>query len=119
MTVLGQTQSENDYSQNQVVISNTGTALTILSEVALVIFQNVNFVNTAPGYGVAIIKGNKNGFYQCQFISAGSLGITTDLGLGLIANSHIEVREKVIDGTATFYVFNTVIFAIANSALIL
>ncbi|KAE8349997.1 pectin lyase fold/virulence factor [Aspergillus coremiiformis] len=118
VTVVGETAEENDYAQNQVTVS-AASPLTISVNVQGITFKNINFVNTATGNtGAATIRGSQNAFYQCQFVSAGSLGITASLGLGVIANSYIEALDKVIYGYPGLYVYNTTIVPVNANALL-
>ncbi|GFF75105.1 hypothetical protein IFM47457_03814 [Aspergillus lentulus] len=118
VTIVGETTNENDYAQNQVTISAV-SPLVISVNVLGITFSNINFVNTATGnYGAATIRGSKNAFYQCQFVSAGSLGITANLGLGIIANSYIEALDKVIYSYPSLYIYNTTIVPVGSSALL-
>lgn len=118
VTIIGETANENDYAQNQVTTSATNP-LVISVNVLGITFSNINFVNTATGsYGAATIRGSKNAFYQCQFVSAGSLGITANLGLGIIANSYIEALDKVIYSYPTLYIYNTTVVPVGSSALV-
>ncbi|RLL95987.1 hypothetical protein CFD26_104766 [Aspergillus turcosus] len=118
VTIVGETANEHDYAQNQVTISAV-SPLVISVNVLGITFNNINFVNTATGsYGAATIRGSKNAFYQCQFVSAGSLGITANLGLGIIANSYIEALDKVIYSYPSLYIYNTTIAPVGNSALL-
>lgn len=118
VTVIGQTTAKNDYSQNQVIITNSGTVLTVNTNVQNVNFRSVNFVNTASAFGAIILKGNKYAFYDCQIVSTGTLGITASVGLGVIANSYIEGLDKVIYGGANLYVYNTEIVPVDSSAIL-
>ncbi|PYH82409.1 pectin lyase-like protein [Aspergillus uvarum CBS 121591] len=118
VAVIGEASSQQDYSENQVTISAT-SPLTISSNVLGITFRNINFVNTATGsYAAATIRGSKNAFYGCQFVSAGSLGINANLGLAIIADSYIEALDKIIYGYPGLYVYNTTIVPVDNSALI-
>lgn len=118
VTVIAESPSQRDYSQNQVTISAT-SPLTISSNVLGITFRNINFVNTATGsYAAATIRGSKNAFYGCQFVSAGSLGINANLGLAVIADSYIEALDKIIYGYPGLYVYNTTVVPVDNSALI-
>ncbi|KAJ5637334.1 Pectinesterasecatalytic [Penicillium lividum] len=123
VTVIGQSSDENDYSENEVTITNSGvttpgTILTVNNNVEQVTFKNVNFQNTATALGAMILKGNKYAFYDCQIISTGSLGITASVGLGVIANSYIEAADKIIYGGASIYVYNTKIVPVDSNALV-
>ncbi|PKX90101.1 putative pectin methylesterase [Aspergillus novofumigatus IBT 16806] len=118
VTILGETTNEDDYAQNHVTISAV-SPLVISVNLLGITFNNINFVNTATGsYGAATIRGSKNAFYQCQFVSAGSLGITANLGLGIIANSYIEALDKVIYSYPSLYIYNTTIVPVGSSALL-
>ncbi|CAG7922363.1 unnamed protein product [Penicillium olsonii] len=118
VTVIGQSDVTDDYNQNKVTITNSGTALTINNNVKQVSFKNLNFANTASASGVMTLKGNKYAFYDCQIVSTGTLGITASVGLGMIANSYLEAVDKVIYGGANIYVYNTEIVPVASSALL-
>lgn len=118
VAVIGESQSDDDSSQNKVVVSEEGTALTLSVNVDGITVQNLNFVNTGPDDSAVNIKGRKLAFYACQFVSAGPVGIETGLGVGLIANSYIEAQETAIDGQATLYVFNTDIALVEDSAIV-
>ncbi|KAJ5683707.1 uncharacterized protein N7477_000052 [Penicillium maclennaniae] len=117
VAVYGKTSNPNDFTQNQVVVSSDGTALAISADIAGITVRNINFIDTSSSGEAASLKGNKNGFYQCQFIS-GSTAITMNPGVGLIANSYIEASDKVIAGQGNLYVFNTAIVPSQDSALV-
>ncbi|KAF3384380.1 Pectinesterase [Penicillium rolfsii] len=118
VTVVGQTTAQDDYTQNQVVITNAGTVLTVNNNVQDVNSRNINFINTASASGAMILKGNKYAFYDCQIVSTGTLGITASVGLGVIANSYIEALDKIIYGGANLYVYNTEIVPVDSSAIL-
>ncbi|KAJ5777156.1 Pectinesterase catalytic [Penicillium odoratum] len=123
VTVIGQSSDENDYSGNEVTITNSGvqtpgTLLTVNNNVKQVTFKNINFQNTATALGAMILKGNKYAFYDCQIVSTGSLAVTASVGLGVIANSYIEAADKIIYGGANIYVYNTKIVPTDNNALV-
>ncbi|KAJ5757281.1 Pectinesterase catalytic [Penicillium nucicola] len=117
VAVIGQSNSKNVYSENEVVVSSTGKVLTISVDVTQITFKNVNFVNKASADAAAMIRGGKNGFYQCRFVSSGS-GIVAELGLAVIANSYIEASENMISGAGTMYIYNTAIVPTNSSATI-
>lgn len=118
-TIVGESDSKNDFSKNKVVISSDGTALTIAEDVAGIAFKNINFINTASSKEAVIIRGTKNGFYSSQFISAGNVAITAKLGLAVIANSYIQASGKIISGAANLYIFNTQIVPTSDSMAII
>lgn len=118
VTVIGQSDAADDYTQNKVTITNTGTVLTINNNVQQVSFKNVNFLNTASDSGAMVLKGNKYAFYDCQIVSTGTLGVTASVGLGIIADSYIEALDKILYGGANLYVYNTMIVPVENSALL-
>lgn len=64
VTLLAETEDENNYAQNQVAISNDGSALKISADTAGFTVKNIDFVNTASSGGVVVVRGNKLGFYQ-------------------------------------------------------
>ncbi|KAJ5546964.1 Pectinesterase catalytic [Penicillium frequentans] len=118
VTVIGQSSNEDDYSQNEVTITNAGTVLTVNNNVQQVVFKNINFSNTGASYGAMVLKGNKYAFYDCQIVSTGALGITASVGLGVIADSYIEALDKIIYGAASIYVYNTEIVPVDSSAIV-
>ncbi|KAJ6104284.1 Pectinesterase catalytic [Penicillium sp. IBT 18751x] len=118
VTVIGQSSSASDYSQNEVVITNAETVLTVNNNVQQVSFKNINFLNTGSAYGAMVLKGNKFAFYDCQIISQGTLGITASIGLGVIANSYVEALDKIIYGAANLYIYNTDLVPVDSSNVI-
>jgi len=82
-------------------------------------WRNTNFVNSDTGTAAVVsLRGAKNGFYNCQFISAGATAITSTLGTTLIANSYIEGTDKLFSGYLGLYVFGSTIAATASSSTI-
>lgn len=118
VTILAETDNKNDFSRNKVAISNDGTALVIAADVAGITFKNINFINTASSGEAVILRGSKNGFYSSQLISAGSIAITAELGLGVIANGYIEAAGEIISGGANLYIFNTLIVPTSDDTVI-
>ncbi|PYH94282.1 pectin lyase-like protein [Aspergillus ellipticus CBS 707.79] len=97
----------------------TASPLTISANVLAITFRNINLVNTATGsYAAATIRGSRNAFYGCQFVSASSLGISANLGVALIADSYIEALDTVIYGYPDIYLYNTTIVPVDSSALL-
>lgn len=108
----------SDYSQNEVIITNAGTVLTVNNNVQQVSFKNINFLNTGSAYGAMVLKGNKFAFYDCQIISQGTLGVTASVGVGVIANSYVEALDKIIYGAANLYIYNTDLVPVDSSNLV-
>lgn len=82
-------------------------------------WRNINFINSATGTAPAVsLRGTKNAFYNCQFISAGGGVVTSTLGITLIANSYIEGTDKLLSGYLGLYVFGTKIVPTASSSTI-
>ncbi|KAH6664821.1 pectin lyase fold/virulence factor [Halenospora varia] len=121
VTIVGESPSSDDYSKNQVTISNSATPMSIGTNAVLgITWRNINFANTATGTAAAVsLRGAKNAFYNCQFISSGSTTITSTLGTALIANSYIEGTDKVFYGYLGLYVFNSTVTATAVSSTII
>ncbi|CZR59142.1 related to pectinesterase [Phialocephala subalpina] len=121
VTIIGESSAANDYSQNKVTISNSSTPMTIGSNSVLgITWRNINFINTATGTAAAVsLRGTKNAFYSCQFISSGTAAITSTLGIGLIANSYIEGTDKLFYGYLGMYVYGSTIAATASSSTII
>lgn len=117
---MGETSDASDNTQNKVTISNSVTPMSINSNsVKGITWRNINFVNTATGTAPAVsLRGTKNAFYNCQFISAGGGVITSTLGITLIANSYIEGTDKLLSGYLGLYVFESEIVATASSSTI-
>ncbi|KAJ5380676.1 uncharacterized protein N7496_003104 [Penicillium cataractarum] len=118
VTIVAETKNEYDYTQNEVVVSSDGTALTISANLAGLTVKNVKFVNTGSSGSAAILKGTDLGFYQCQFISSGDSAISANQVLAVIANSYIEAPTNLIEGSGDIYIFNTVIVPTGSSAVV-
>jgi hypothetical protein len=83
-------------------------------------WRNINFVANATGTAATVsLRGAKNAFYNCQFISQGATAITSTLGTTLIADSYIEGTDKLFYGYLGLYVFNSTIAATASSSTII
>ncbi|PWY74272.1 pectin lyase-like protein [Aspergillus heteromorphus CBS 117.55] len=116
--VIGQFTAINDaiyYAQSAGIPTVTVKAGTYTQAVTVSATATVTVVGD---YGAATIRGSKNAFYGCQFVSAGSLGITANLGLAVIADSYIEALDKVIYGYPDIYLYNTTIIPVDSSALL-
>lgn len=115
VTIIGDSSAPDDYTQNQVTISASGTIAPVSIGIATIkgiTWRNINFVNTGTGNAPAItLKGINNAFYGCQFISAGATTISTSVTTAFIANSYIEGSDKLFYGYLGLYVFNSTIAA--------
>lgn len=118
VTVVGQASSPTDYSQNQVVISNSSIPLTIGSNSILgATFKNINFVTTNSGTAPAVsVRGYNIAFYGCQIVSAGTTAFSSSLGITLIANSYVQGSDKLFYNYPTVYLWNSTISATASSS---
>lgn len=68
VTVVGQSSSFNDYTQNQVIVQNSEAPLTIATQAILgVTWRNINFITSATN--AVYLRGTKNQFIGCQMIS--------------------------------------------------
>ena len=119
VTIVGETTSSLDYNQNQVTITNPTLPLSIgTSAVKGISWRNINFVNNAQAGAnnpAVSLRGTKNAFYNCRFISSGATAITSTLGITLIANSYIEGTDKLFYGYNGLYIFGSTIAATASS----
>jgi pectin methylesterase-like acyl-CoA thioesterase len=124
LTIVGESSDSNNYSENRVtILSNVaGTVpMSIGSNgVQGITWRNINFVTNASGTAAAVsLRGAKNAFYNCQFISQGTAAITSTLGTTLIANSYIEGTDKLLYGYLGLYIFNSTIAATGSSSTII
>ncbi|KAK3678397.1 hypothetical protein LTR78_001694 [Recurvomyces mirabilis] len=121
VTIVGENSSPGDYSQNRVTISHPLGPLTVASNnVQGISWRNINFVNsntTGTAYAVSI-RGTKNAFYDCSFVSAGQGAITSSLGITLISGGYIEGADKVFYSYPGMYVYGTTITALNSNALL-
>lgn len=115
--MVAESKNENDCSQNEVSISGKDSALSI-SVSAGIDFKNINFVNTGSG-SAARIAGTKNGFYSCQFLSPNGGALVANQGIAIIANSFMKASDTTVEGTATFYIFNTPIMLLGESVRVI
>lgn len=84
-----------------------------------VTWKNINFISNAVGSAATVsLRGARNAFYDCQFVSTGTGAITSTLGTTLIANSYIEGTDKLLAGYLGLYIFNSTIAATSSSATI-
>ncbi|KAK5127762.1 hypothetical protein LTR85_004878 [Meristemomyces frigidus] len=121
VTIIGENASPSDYTQNKVTISNSSGPVTIGSNsVQGISWRNMNFVNgatTGTTYAVSL-RGTKNAFYDCSFVSAGAGVITSTLGITLISGGYVEGTDKVFYSYPGMYVYGTTIVATSSSALL-
>ena len=110
VTIIGDSPTPTNYAKYQVtILSNIAASIPMsigTNGVLGITWRNINFVNSATGTAAVVsLRGAKNGFYNCQFISAGAIAITSTLGMTLIANSYIEGTDKLFSGYLGLYVF--------------
>ncbi|KKY13618.1 putative pectinesterase family protein [Diplodia seriata] len=121
VTIIGESSSSNDYLQNKVVISNAGTPLSWNTAASQgTTWKNINFItsNTASTAAAVSLSGSKNAFYNCQFVSAGDLGISSSTGTTFVYNSYIEARSKLIYNTPNMYIYGSTLTPTASNALV-
>ncbi|KAK0662639.1 Pectinesterase A [Lasiodiplodia hormozganensis] len=119
VTVIGEASSPADYSQNKVVVSNSGLPLSWNTAASLgTTWKNINFVNPGTAGPAVSLSGPKNAFYNCQFVSAGALGISASTGTTFIYNSYIEAQGKLIYNTPNMYIYGSTITPTASNALL-
>jgi hypothetical protein len=124
LTIIGDSSLPFNYSQNQVTISSNSAStipMTIgTNRVLGITWRNINFVNSGTGNTATIsLRGAKNAFYNCQFISSGATAVASTLGTTIIANSYIEGTDKLFYGYLGLYVFGSTIAATASSSTII
>jgi len=123
VTIIGDSPTPTNYAKNQVtILPNIAASIPMsigTNGVLGITWRNINFVNSATGTAAVVsLRGATNGFYNCQFISAGATAITSTLGTTLIANSYIEGTDKLFSGYLGLYVFGSTIAATASSSTI-
>ena len=113
VSIIGANPTPSDYTQNQVTVSN----ITIGSNsVQGISWRNLNILNPT-GYAVSL-RGTKNAFYDCSFISGTSGVITSTLGITLISGGYIEGTDKLFYNYPGMYVYNTIISPTISAALL-
>jgi hypothetical protein len=84
------------------------------------LWRNIIFVNSGTGNAATVsLRGAKNAFYNCHFISSGATAATSTLGTTIIANSYIEGTEELFYGHLGLYVFESTFAATASSSTII
>ncbi|RGP63630.1 hypothetical protein FLONG3_9843 [Fusarium longipes] len=123
VTIVGETSKKRDGASG-VVIDNGGNANPALSfntdAAAGITWENIKFSNSLVenSVGAVFLRGSKNAFYNCQFISAGIAAITGSYASAIIANSYIEAQDKVIYNYPSLYIYGSTITATKSNALI-
>ncbi|KAF9691180.1 hypothetical protein EKO04_010841 [Ascochyta lentis] len=125
VTIIGATATAAaDWSQNQVVISNSAAVLTVGSSSAKgVTLRNINFVNsvsTGPSVNAVVLalRGSNIAFYGCSIISPGATAISASYGLAFFANSRIEGSDKIFYNAPSMYVYKSTIVPLSSGASI-
>ena len=84
LTIIGDSSVPSNYSQNQVTISSNSAStipMTIGTNGVLgITWRNINFANSGMGNAATVsLRGAKNAFYDCQFISPGGMSPDSDI----------------------------------------
>ncbi|KAF1928169.1 carbohydrate esterase family 8 protein [Didymella exigua CBS 183.55] len=120
VTIVGATTTTAaDWSQNQVVISSTGAALTIGSSSAKgVTLRNINFITTASAANAAALalRGNNIAFYGCSIVSPGATAVSASYGLTVFAYSRIEGTDKIFYNVPSMYIYKSTIVPLSTGA---
>ncbi|RBR24242.1 uncharacterized protein FIESC28_02975 [Fusarium coffeatum] len=124
VTVLGATSKKRDGASGVVIeapTSNNNPALSFNNDAAAGIsWKNIKFSNPLTGNsaGAVFLRGSKNAFYNCEFVSAGIAAITGSYASAIIANSYIEAQDKVIYNYPSLFIYGTTITATNSNALL-
>lgn len=124
VTIQGEVSEKRDYTSNKVVIENGGKADPALSftvaNAAGVTWRNIKFSNTLVGGsgGAVFLRGSRNAFYGCEFVTAGIAAITGSYASAMIANSYLEAQDKVIYNFPSLYIFKSTITATKSNAIL-
>ncbi|KAF4992699.1 hypothetical protein FGRMN_6985 [Fusarium graminum] len=124
VTIVGEVSRKRDSSSNQVVIDNGGKADPALSfstdAAAGITWRNIKFSNSQDkGSGGAVfLRGSKNAFYDCQFVSVGAVAITGSYASAIVANSYLEATDKIIYNFPSLYLYGSTITATNPNALL-
>ncbi|KAJ4124264.1 hypothetical protein NW768_009623 [Fusarium equiseti] len=125
VTIVGETSKKRDSASGVVIEANGGgnnnPALSFNTDAAAGIsWKNIKFSNSLPdnSAGAVFLRGSKNAFYNCEFVSAGIAAITGSYASAIIANSYIEARDKPIYNYPSLYIYGTTITATNSNALL-
>ncbi|KAM0553030.1 hypothetical protein ACHAPJ_007575 [Fusarium lateritium] len=124
VTIIGEVSKKRDYTSNKVVIDNGGNANPALSfsvqNPAGITWRNIKFSNSLVGnaVGAVSLRGSKNAFYDCQFVSAGIAALTGSFSSGIVANSYVEAQDKVIYNNPSLYLYGTTITATKSNGIL-
>ncbi|KAM0352986.1 hypothetical protein ACHAPU_001871 [Fusarium lateritium] len=124
VTIVGEVSRKRDSSSNTVVIDNGGKAEPALSfstaDTTGITWRNIKFSNSQAGGsgGAVFLRGSKNAFYNCQFVSAGIAAITGSYSSAIVANSYLEAQDKVIYNFPSLYIYGSTITATKANALL-
>ncbi|KAJ4267256.1 hypothetical protein NW762_003360 [Fusarium torreyae] len=125
VTIIGEVSKKRDYTSNKVVIDNGGNASPALSfsvqNPAGITWRNIKFSNSLVGnaVGAVSLRGSKNAFYDCQFVSAGIAALTGSFSSGIVANSYVEAQDKVIYNNPSLYLYGTTITATKSNGILI
>ncbi|GKU06440.1 unnamed protein product [Fusarium langsethiae] len=123
VTIAGETSKKRDGALG-VIIDNGGNSNPALSfstdAAAGITWSGIKFLNSLidNSAGAVFLRGSKNAFYNCEFVSAGIAAITGSYASAIIANSYIEAQDKVIYNYPSLYLYGTTITATKSNALL-
>ncbi|KAH7173412.1 pectin lyase fold/virulence factor [Fusarium flagelliforme] len=124
VTIAGETSKKRDGASGVVIEAATGDTNPALSfntdSAAGISWKNIKFSNSLTGNsaGAVFLRGSKNAFYNCEFVSAGIAAITGSYASAIIANSYIEAQDKVFYDYPSLYLYGTTITATNSNALL-
>jgi pectin methylesterase-like acyl-CoA thioesterase len=123
VTIVGEASRKRDGASGVVIDNgaNADPALSFSTDAAAgITWENIKFFNSLAdnSAGAVFLRGSKNAFYNCQFVSAGIAAITGSYASAIIANSYLEAQSKVIYNYPSLYLYGTTITATQSNALI-
>ncbi|CAK7219936.1 hypothetical protein SEUCBS140593_004063 [Sporothrix eucalyptigena] len=122
----GSSGSADTYTKNAVTILVTSDSSAVAplsfgtSSSQGTTWHHINFVNSdaASSAGAASLRGFKHGFYGCQFVAAGTIGITGSYSSALLAYSYLEAYDKAIYSYPSLYLFASTLTVTNNNGLL-
>ncbi|CAK7222190.1 hypothetical protein SBRCBS47491_004785, partial [Sporothrix bragantina] len=132
-TSLARRDSSSSSSDNTDTYANNAVTVLVTSDSSAVAplsfgtsssqgttWHHINFVNSdaASSAGAASLRGFKHGFYGCQFVAAGTIGITGSYSSALLAYSYLEAYDKAIYSYPSLYLFASTLTVTNNNGLL-